>query len=93
MGQGLWFISARVKDTKTPSSRERPPRSHLTNVERGNPAVIRQSGKPTARKAQHLSGHRTSREANASGRKAQGNPQQCCRITCWIRHRPTRHES
>jgi hypothetical protein len=73
MGQGLWYISAIAKDTETPEYRERPPRSHLTNVERGNPAVIRQTGKPTVREAEYLNGHRTSREANASGRKAEGN--------------------
>jgi len=41
MGQGLWFISASVEDTKTPEYRERPPRPYLTNAERGNPAVVR----------------------------------------------------
>jgi len=92
MGQGLWFISAIVKDTETPEYRERPPRLHLTNAERGNPAVIRQTGKPTAREAECHSGHRTSRKANASGRKAKGNQLQCSRITCWIRCRPPRHE-
>jgi hypothetical protein len=73
MGQGLWFISAIVEDTETPEYRERPPRLHLTNAERGNPAVFRQTGKPTARKAEYHSGYRMSREANASGRKAKGN--------------------
>jgi hypothetical protein len=75
MGQGLWFISASVKDTKTPEYRERPPRSHLTHAERGNPAVVHQTGKLTVREAQFLSGHRMSREANASRRKAKGNRQ------------------
>ena len=51
MGQGRWFISASVEDTKTPEYRERPPRLHLTNAERGNPAVVRQTGKLTVREA------------------------------------------
>ena len=40
MGQGAWFISAMLVDTKTPEYRERPTRSYLTNVERGNPVVV-----------------------------------------------------
>ena len=47
MGQGIWFISAIVKDTKTTEYRERPPRLHLTNAERGNPAVVRKTGTPS----------------------------------------------
>ena len=42
------LLSAIVKDTKTPEYRERPPRLHLTNAKRGNPAVVRQTGKPDA---------------------------------------------
>ena len=56
MGQGLWFISALVRDTKTPEYRERPPRLHLTNAERGNPAVIRKPGMPTVREAHAAAG-------------------------------------
>ncbi len=40
MGQGRWFISAIVTDTETPEYREHPPRLHLTDAERGNPAVV-----------------------------------------------------
>ncbi len=40
MGYGAWSISAMLTDTETPEYRERPTRSHLTNVERGNPVVV-----------------------------------------------------
>jgi hypothetical protein len=46
-------------DTETPEYRERPTRSQLSNVERGNPDEVL-LGKLTARKAEHLSGKGTS---------------------------------
>lgn len=50
------------------------PQTHLEGAERGNPDGVRaeRPGKPTARKAEALSGNRMTQEANASRSKGQG---------------------
>jgi hypothetical protein len=47
-------------DTQSPQQRRHPPQSHLTHAKRGNPdevwRVVDTASKPTARKAELLSG-------------------------------------
>lgn len=74
MGQGRWFISTIVEDTLTPSSRERPTRLHLTNVERGNPVVVRQTGKPTVREAERRSSAQDVPRSECQQPKGTGKP-------------------
>jgi hypothetical protein len=61
----------------SPGCRGRPTRSGLTHVERDNPVAVQAgmcwSGRPTVRNAELRGGRRTTREANAGGRKATGN--------------------
>lgn len=64
--------------TTAPGQRGRPPRTHLAQVERGNPVEVRASklvsGQSTARQAQLLGGNRMTQEVNAGALKGNGKP-------------------
>ena len=64
----------------SPGSRGRPTRSFLSHAERGNPVGVQADtlGGLTVRKAEFPGGCRTTREANAGGRKATGNRERWC---------------
>jgi hypothetical protein len=66
----------RRKDTAAPEWSGHPSQPCLDRVKRGNPVEVRNpmmTGKPTARRAQLLSGNRMVQEAKVSSRKETGN--------------------
>ena len=63
------------EDTQSPQYRGHPPRLLLVHAERANPVEVRiRAGKPTARKAESLSGEMMSQQAKASTPKGNGKP-------------------
>lgn len=63
--------------TTAPGQRGRPTRTHLAQVERGNPVEVRSPargfGRSTVRKTEFLGGNRMAQEANAGPPKGTGN--------------------